>query len=319
MRRYAWIARRLLLGLVTIFLVSVLVFVATQALPSDPGRTILGRSASPEQVAKLDQQLGFERPVLAQYWSWLTGFVRGDFGESISYQIPARSVVTPRLENSADLLLLTALIVLPVSCTIGVWTATRRDGVLDNTVTVISMILNVLPEFVVGIVLVMVFSTTYLHIFPATSPIPPGESPFAYPEQLVLPVAVLTLVTLPYMIRLVRGSTVDVLESEYVQVARLKGLSSRRVLWAHAVPNSLVPAVQGAAATLAYLAGGIVIVEYLFAYPGIGSTLLTSIEAHDLPVIQASVVFLAAAYVVFNLAADVTTVFLTPRLRTRSR
>jgi len=200
--------------------------------------------------------------------------------------------------------------VFPLSLLLGGVTALRRDGWLDNVATVVLMVFNVIPEFVIGLVLLLLFSTTVLHVFPSTSL---GGSD---PLELVLPVVTLALVTLPYMTRLIRASTIEALESEYVAMARLKGLRARRVLWAHTVPNAIVPAFQGAAVTLAYLSGGIIVVEYLFNYQGIGTLLIQALQTKDIVTIQAAVLLLAVFYVIVNLIADLLTIVVSPRLRT---
>jgi len=172
------------------------------------------------------------------------------------------------------------------------------------------------PEFVLGLILVILFSTTVFHVLPGVVLLAPGQNPLSHPRQLILPVTTLVLAVFPYLTRLVRGSVIDVYEAEYVRMARLKGVPERVVLRRHVLPNALVPAIQGAALTLAYLVGGIVVIEYLFNYPGLGSALTDAVSSRDLPVIQAIVLIFATAYIVFNLLGDLLTVYVTPRLRT---
>jgi peptide/nickel transport system permease protein len=311
-----WILNRLALAVVSLFLVSVLVFAATQALPNDPARAILGHEAAPAAVASLRAQLGLDRPLVSQYWSWLEGILTGDLGTSFATQEPVSQLVGPYLANSAILAGLALAFVIPLSLVLGVLTATRRDRLGDNAFNAFSVVVYALPEFVVGIILVTLFSTVVWTLLPAVALVPPGDSPLSHLEALILPIATLVLVTVPYLARLVRAAMIEALESDYVELARLKGMSQRRVVVAHALPNALVPSLQGLALIIGYLAGGIVIVEVVFDYPGVGSLLANSITARDLPVVQAVILILATVYIVVNLLADIGTVLLTPRLRT---
>jgi peptide/nickel transport system permease protein len=310
-----WILRRIALAVLSLLIVSALIFVATQALPSDPARAILGHEAQPAALANLRQQLGLDRPLVDQYGSWLGGVVTGDLGRSYAAQEPAWQVIEPRLVNSVELALMALAVIVPLSLAIGVLTAVRRDRIGDHVFNALSIVVYALPEFVVGIILIALFSTTVWQALPAVALVPPGDSPVQHLKALVLPLATLVLVTVPYLARLVRAAMIDALESDYVELARLKGLASRRVTLAHALPNALVPSLQGLALIIGYLAGGIVIIEVVFDYPGIGSLLATSITARDLPVVQAVVLILASVYIVVNLLADIGTVLLTPRLR----
>lgn len=318
-RRHLWILRRLGIAVITLLLVSLIVFVATQALPNDPAKAILGRDATPERLAQLRADLGLNRPAIDQYTDWLDGAVVGDLGTSLAAQRPVSDLVWERFRNSAELVFLATLFILPLSFLLGVLSAVKRDGLFDTSSNVISLILNSLPEFVIGVIFVILLGTTVFTVFPSVALFPAGESPFEHPNEMVLPVATLVAVSVPYLMRLVRASMIDVLESDYVQMARLKGVSERRILLRHALPNALVPTIQGTALILAYLAGGIVVIEYLFRFPGIGGLLTEAISARDLPVIQACVLLLAAVYIVVNLVADILTVYVSPRLRTAGR
>jgi peptide/nickel transport system permease protein len=180
-------------------------------------------------------------------------------------------------------------------------------------------VLAALPEFVIGIGLILIFSTGVFHIFPAVSLLAPGQKAWEAPNNVVLPAATLVLAVVPYISRIMRGSMVEVLESEYVTMARLKGLPERTVIWRHAVPNAIVPAIQVAALQLAWMAGGVVIVEFVFQYPGIGAALVDAVSNRDMPVVQSVTMFAAGIYVALNLAADLATILVTPRLRTAGR
>jgi peptide/nickel transport system permease protein len=311
-----FIVRRVLLGLLTLFLVSVLVFAATQALPSDPARAILGRSATPDSLAALRRQLHLGQPVLTQYFHWLKGLLTGNLGTSLAAQQPVTDIIGKRVENSAVLMVLAAVISIPLAIVIGAVTARRRDSAFDHTMSVGLLGLAALPEFVVAIALVVLFGTTVSQVLPAVSLIPPQDAAWQHLRELVLPVATLVIAVTPYIARIMRASMVEVLESDYVEMARLKGMSERKVLWRHSVPNGIAPTIQVVALNLAYLAGGIVVVEYVFGYPGIGAAFVDAVGNRDLPVVQALAMLIAALYVVLNLIADVATILVSPRLRT---
>jgi peptide/nickel transport system permease protein len=315
-RMLVWVARRLALAVLTLFVVSLVVFVATQVLPGDAAQAIAGRSGTPERVEELRAELNLDRSSAAQYLDWISGVLRGDLGPSVAANEPVSSVLSSKVTNTLVLVLLASLITLPLSVVLGVWAAVRRDGWLDRTFQFVSLVLNAIPDFVVGLLLAVVFATTVWQILPGASLIPEGASPFSEIDAFVLPTATLVLVCVPYLARLIRASMIDVLESEYVQLARLKGLPEREVRYRHALPNALMPAIQGSAQVLAYMAGGIVLVEYVFAFPGLGAELVEAVQLRDLPVIQAATLILAAFYIVVNLVADLLTVALTPKLRT---
>lgn len=310
------ILRRLALGVLTLLLVSVLVFAATQALPGDTARAILGKSATPERVAELRQQLGLNRPAAARYATWLGGIVSGNLGESLVAREPVTTLLSKRVINSAALVILAALLSIPISILLGSVSGLLRDRWFDTGVSIGSLALAALPEFVIGILLIMLLSTQVFHFLPAVSQIDPNVSPWTQMGALILPSLTLLLAVAPYIIRILRASMVEVLESEYIQMARLKGMPERLVLRRHALPNAIVPAIQVIALNLAWLAGGVVVVEYLFNYPGIGSGLVDAVANRDVPVIQAIVLLIAGLYVGFNLLADILTILVSPRLRT---
>jgi peptide/nickel transport system permease protein len=317
--RHAWLARRALLALVTLVLVSVVVFAATQALPGDAAHSILGPDATPARVAALRDRLGLDRPLAEQYAHWLGGSVQGDFGRSIVSDERVSSLLAAPLLNSAVLVLLAALIVIPLVFVVASLAGLRPGGVVDRSIELGSLVFVGIPEFVIGLVLVTLFATTVWKILPAVALIPPGDSPLSHPAEMVLPVCTLVLVCIPYLARLLGAAMADALDSPYAELARLRGVPEHRVIVRHVLPNALVPAIQGAALTLAYLAGGIVVVEYLFGYPGLGSALVDAVSTRDLPTVQAVALILAAFYVVVNLAADVLTHTVSPRLRTAGR
>jgi peptide/nickel transport system permease protein len=309
--------RRLLLGIVVLILVSVVVFLATQALPGDPARAILGRSATPASLAALRRQLHLDRPVIEQYLTWMTGLLHGNLGTSLAAQEPVTTLLSPKLVNSGVLVAIAAVLSIPLSIAIGAWAAFKREKVFDTVSSNLLLVLAALPEFVVAVVLVILFATTVFHVLPAISTVPPGSRPWNNWTALVLPTLTLVIAVAPYVARIMRASMIEVLESDYVEMARLKGLPERTVLVRHALPNALGPVFQVIALNLAYLAGGIIVVEYVFNYSGIGSGIQEAVVNHDLPVVQALAMLIAAVYVIVNLLADMATIFVTPRLRTR--
>lgn len=310
------VVRRLLLGVLTLFLVSLVVFAATQVLPGDAARAVLGREATPDRLHALRVQLHLDRPAATQYWLWLSGTLTGDLGNSLANGQPVYRLVAPRVANSATLLLLVGLIGIPPSILIGILAALRRDRAFDAAISVAALAVAAVPEFVIGIALIVVFATVLLHWLPPVSLVPPGSSILAQPKILVLPILTLVVVIFPYIFRMMRASMIEVMESDYVEMARLKGLSWRRLILLHALPNAIAPTVQVVALTFAYLAGGVVVVEYVFGFPGIGQGLVNAIVSRDIPMIQCVVVLLAAFYVGVNILADVIAVLVTPRLRT---
>ncbi|HET7068474.1 MAG TPA: ABC transporter permease [Nocardioides sp.] len=311
-----FVIRRVLLGLLVMLLVSIIVFVSTQLL-GDPARAILGRDATPDRLAALQKQLNLDSSKVGQYFHWLGGLLSGDLGTSLASSQPVTSVLGARIANSAVLVVLAAVISVPISIAIGSYAALRREKVFDTVSSNLMLVLAALPEFVVAVLLVILLSTNVFHLLPAISPVPPGTHAWDYPDELVMPVATLVIAVAPYVSRIMRASMIEVLESDYVEMARLKGLPERTVLIRHARPNAIGPVFQVIAINLAYLAGGVVVIESVFNYPGIGLALVDAVNNHDIPVVQALAMLIAAVYVVLNLLADVATILVTPRLRTR--
>jgi peptide/nickel transport system permease protein len=317
MSKLIW--RRLALGLLTLWLISLVVFAAVLALPGDAATAILGKEATPDRVAALRDQLHLEDSVVSQYLQWIGGVLTGSFGTSAATQQPVSELLSDRVGNTLFLVFVASIVAIPLSIALGVWMAMRRDRPADHVASTVTLVLAALPEFVIGIGLVLLFATSVFQWFPAVSLLPPGEQAWEHPEVVVLPAATLVLAVTPYISRIMRGSTIEVLESEYVTMARLKGLPERTVIWRHAVPNAIVPAIQVAALQLAWMAGGVVVVEYVFSYPGIGAALVDAVGNRDMPVVQTVTMLAAAVYVVMNLIADIATIMVTPKLRTAAR
>jgi peptide/nickel transport system permease protein len=276
---------------------------------------VLGRNANPANVHALEHQLHLDRPLVVQYWSWLSGLFTGHLGQSLANHTPVWSNVEPRLVNSAALVLLAGVIGVLIGVGLGAAAALRKDGWLDHVTSVIALAVTSLPEFVVGIALLFFFAINVFHVFPGVSIIAPGSYPWDSPNMLVLPVATLVIVIIPYIMRMMRAAMVESLESDYVEMARLKGVPEWRIVLLHALPNAVAPTIQVIGLNFLYLAGGIVIVEVLFNYPGIGQGLVMAVNARDIPTIQLIVVVLAAFYVLVNIIADVIALLATPRRR----
>lgn len=312
-----WLARRLGLAVLTLWLVSVLVFFATAAL-GDPVRAILGKdyASSPSRVATLEAQLNLDQPLLQRYFDWLGGLLTGDLGTSLSNRLPVSELIGDRVVNTAVLVLVSALVMVPVAFGIAMISAHYRGRKPDHVIQVVLLGLAGVPEFVIGILFVALFSTTVLHLLPAVTISAGGEGPWHNPGSMVLPVLTLVFAVTPYVARIVRATLLEVLDSDYVELARLKGVPERVVMRKHALLNAIVPGIQVVALQLAWLAGGIVIVEYLFSYPGIGASLVDSVRNNDIPMVQALSMIIAAIYVGVNLIADILSILFTPRART---
>jgi peptide/nickel transport system permease protein len=309
-------ARRLAIGVLTLFLVSVIVFLATEVLPGNAAFAVLGRSANPARLHALEHQLHLDQGVLAQYWSWLSGLFTGRLGTSLANGEPVWGLVEPRLINSAVLVFAAGVIGAVVGVALGAIAALRKDSLFDHVCSVVALTVTSLPEFVVAITLIILFSTVVSHLLPAVSLLPPGTYAWSQPELLILPVATLVIVIVPYIFRMMRAAMIEALESDYVEMARLKGVPEWRIVLVHALPTAIAPTIQVIGLNFLYLAGGVVVVEYVFNFPGIGGALVDGVNNRDLPVVQALAMLIATLYVVLNLTADIATILVTPRMRT---
>lgn len=310
------IVRRLAISLVILFAVSLLIFCATLLLPGDPARAILGQQATPERIEAINAQMNLDAPAWERYFLWLGGLLTGDLGTSVASGQPVSELLYERVGASVFLMVAAALISVPAGILLGIWSALRRGRVTDTAITGISLVLAALPEFVIGIALVATFSTTVLTVLPAVTMSPPGSQVWDFPSQLILPTAVLVLVVTPYIARMMRATMLEVLDSGYVEMARLKGVPERRVIMRHALPHAIGPVAQVVAIQLAWLAGGVVVVEFLFRYPGLGQALIDAVDYRDVQVVQAVVMIVAVIYIVVNLLADIVGILANPKLRT---
>jgi peptide/nickel transport system permease protein len=309
------LVQRVALGLVTLWVVSVVIFAATQVLPGNAAVAILGHSATPAQLHSLEKQLHLDRSVYNQYGTWISGLLSGNPGTSLVNGTSVWSIVRPAAINSAVLVVLSGLIGSFIGVLLGALMALRKDSFMDQASSVVALAVTALPEFVVAIGLIIVFATVVWPVLPAVSLVPPDSYAWSEPRELVLPVATLVVVIVPYIFRMTRAATIEALASDYVEMARLKGLYSWRVLALHALPNAIAPVVQVLGLSFLYLAGGIVVVEFVFAFPGIGQSLVSAVSNRDVPVIQAIILLLAGFYVFVNIVTDVVALMAAPRRR----
>ncbi|MDO5629248.1 MAG: ABC transporter permease [Mobilicoccus sp.] len=312
-----WLLRRFGLAALTLWLVSVIVFLATNAL-GDPVRAVLGRDyeVSPERVAALREELNLDASLPERYLLWIGDLLRGDLGTSVAAGLPVSELIGERVVNSLYLVGLVAIIMIPLALGLALLCARFRGTRIDDAVQVVTLGLAGVPEFVTGILLVALFSTTVFTLLPAVTALGIGARPWHEPASMILPVATLVIAIVPYLTRILRSTLLEALDSDYVELARLKGVPETRVLFRHALPNTLVPTIQVTALQLGWLVGGVVLIEYLFNYPGIGAMLVDAVRNSDFPVVQALTMIIAAAYVLVNLVADVLSILATPRART---
>jgi peptide/nickel transport system permease protein len=309
-----FLLRRLLLALVTLWLLSVIVFLAAHVLPGDVGRRILGPFADPRAVASLDHQLGVDRPLLVQYLSWLAGAVHLDFGNSLSYREPVSGLLGRALANSLKLGAVAFVIVVPLGILGGIVAALNRGRFLDRLITVAGLSATVVPEFVSGIVLIILLGIT-LRLLPITATAPDGSSPLTQLNYLILPALPLVLVLFGYLARIARAGMIEALEADYTRTAVLKGLPSRTVIFRHVLRNALLPTIAVVATQTGYLIGGLVVIEFIFNYQGIGQLLYTAAQHKDFPLLQAGVMVVGLVYLTATLLADLAYSLLNPRIR----
>jgi peptide/nickel transport system permease protein len=305
---------RLALSLVTLWLLSMIVFALGQLLPGDIGRAILGPLADARAVAALDRQLGVDRPVLVQYAHWIGHFIRGDMGNSYAYRAPVAPFVGHALLNSAKLGALAFAIVVPLAIAAGVWAALHEGRWLDRTIMIVGLSATVVPEFVSSITLILIFAI-WLRWLPSEAGYPDDAGALTALRHLILPALPLVFVFFGYIARMARAGTVEAIDADYTRTAVLKGLPGRVVLMRHVLPNALMPTITVAATQLGYMVGGLVVVETLFHYQGIGSLIYNAAMAKDFPMLEAGVLTVGVVYMVANLVADALIATLDPRMR----
>lgn len=309
-----YILRRFAFLLMTLLLTSIIVFAVTQLLPGDIARVILGREAGQQAVEQLREELGLNRPLIVQYGSWLANFVTGDWGQSFSTGSTIREVVGDRIGNSIMLAALILLISVPTAVLLGVAAGLNEDGVLDNSISFLSLSVVGLPEFVTGLVLIELFAFK-LRWLPANSSIRMGTGFWEALPMLLLPALTATLVLLAYIARLTRAGVIEELRKPYVRTADLKGLPSRVVTFKHVLRNALLPTITVIAISVGWMISGLIVIENVFNFPGLGRLLVFAIERRDLPLLQAVTMVTVVGFAGANLAADLLYAYLNPRIR----
>jgi peptide/nickel transport system permease protein len=309
-----FLARRLLLGLLTLWAITVLIFAGTEILPGDVASAVLGQSATEELKAALRVQMGLDRPMLVRYFDWLGGVLSGDLGVSLTNNFPIDGIVGPRIFNTLYLAVVTAIIAVPLSIGLGLFSAAFPDSIFDRVVNSITLFTVSVPDFLIAIVLIIVFSVE-MRWFPMMLKRVDFSDFGAAMHALALPVATLMLTMLSHMIRMTRATILDVLRSAYVEMALLKGASKGRIILRHAAPNALAPIVNVIALNLGYLISGVVVVEVVFTYPGLGRLMVDAIGMRDLPLVQITGLIFCGTYIVLNIMADMVAIMSNPRLR----
>ncbi len=299
---------------VTLLVVSLAIFAVTEVLPGDIATQVLGQGATQENLKAARERFDLDRPAYVRYLEWIGGAVRGDLGDSYLQSRPITDIVKPRLFNSAVLAVFAFVISVPTAVIVGVWAGVRRNSLGDHTVSVVSLVAISLPEFVTGVILIVIFASTF-HILPSSSILLPGTSPLSRPNILILPAVTLTGVMFAYVMRMTRANVIEVMETHYVRTAILKGLTMRRVIFRHVIPNAMLPTISVIAINIGWMLGGLIIVENVFAYPGLGRLLLTAIQSRDTPLLQSLALLLSATYAFSNLLADLSYGILNPRIR----
>ncbi len=289
-------------------------FIATNVVPADPARVALGKFATPAQIESYNEQQGLNEPVLQRYGTWIAATLRGNWGESVLSGQSVSEMVGPRISRSLILALSSMLIAIPISFMIGVYSAQRMGKPSDLITSTTTLIVNSLPEFVVGIALLLVFAV-HLSILPIESSAAAMGNGINVVKAYILPVLTLATVLVPYIARMVRASVRDVASQPFVRSAALRGVSHRALIWRHVVPNASLPVVNVIALTMAELIAGVVIIETVFGFPGIGQLLVSSVSSKDIPVVQIIALIIGLGFVIFNLLADLAVLVLNPRLR----
>jgi peptide/nickel transport system permease protein len=309
-----FLARRALLSLVTLAILSVIVFLGGQLLPGDVGRAVLGPLADARAVALFNHQVGVDRPLAVQYWDWITHFSMGDMGRSFTFRAPVAPFIGQALVNSLKLAALAFVLVVPLGIAGGVWAALRVGQWSDRALVLLGQSLGVVPEFISSIVLILVFGV-WLHWLPMSADWPEGAGPLTQLRYLILPSLPLVLVFFGYIARVARAGTVEALDADYTRTAILKGLPMSTVMRRHVVRNALLPTITVVASLLGYLAGGLVVIETLFHYRGIGALIYSAARAKDFPMLEAGVLTVGAVYAIASVLADLLSAVLNPRLR----
>jgi peptide/nickel transport system permease protein len=314
------VLQRLGLGVVTLLVVSIIISLAIELLPGDFARAVLGQSATPETVAAFQRQVGLDRSAVERYLDWVGGVVQGDFGESLAgagslggSRRPVAELIGPRLQNTLFLAAVAALVAVPLALGLGMLAALYRNSVFDRVVNLVTLTSISAPEFFVAYIL-MLFLAVRMPIFYALANVSPDTPLLERLARVALPVMTLVLVIVAHMMRMTRAAIINLLSSPYIEMARLKGVTPRRIIYRHALPNAWAPIANVIAINLAYLVVGVVVVEVVFTYPGIGQLMVDAVSKRDMPVVQGCALIFAGTYILLNLIADIVAIATNPRL-----
>ena len=314
------VLQRLALGVVALFVVSAIISLAVELLPGDFAKAILGQAATPETVAAFQKEIGLDRPAYERYIEWIGGAVQGDFGQSYAgagslggHQRMVTGLIGPRLWNTLFLALTTAIIAVPLALGLGILAALYRNTWFDRVINAVTLTTISVPEFFLAYILMLIFAVK-LRIFPSLAKINPDMGWLESLERIALPVLTLTLVIVAYMMRMTRASLINLLSSPYIEMADLKGVPRRQIILRHALPNAWAPIANVIAFNLAYLVVGVVVVEVVFVYPGIGQAMVDAVRTRDVPVVQGCALIFAVTYILLNLTADIIAICTNPRL-----
>ena len=307
------VAQRLALGLLTLFVVSLIIFLCIELLPGNLAQEILGQGATPETVAAFNRELGLDLPPHERYITWLLDMLQGDFGRSLASQREISELLAVRVQNTFFLAGVAAIIAIPLAVTLGILAALYRDSWYDRMVNVLTLTSISFPEFFVAYILIIVLAVN-LGMFPSISNISDDLGFWEKVYRTALPALTLTLVCVAHMMRMTRAAIINLMASPYIEMARLKGLKPGRIILKHALPNALAPIINVVVLNLAYLVVGVVLVEVVFVYPGLGQLFVDSVSKRDIPVVQACSLIFAMTYVLLNLLADVRSIMSNPRL-----
>lgn len=308
------IAQRLGLGLLTLLAASVLIFIGTEILPGDLASAILQNTATPESLAALRSQLGLDRPPTVRFFEWLLGALRGDFGHSLANGQDVISELLPRLKNTIFLASYAAVVSVPIAVIVGLLAAIRQGKIFDRTANLVTLMTISVPEYFLAYILIKFLAVDYA-VFPSLANVTPESTLLDRLNLTFLPMLTLVLVVVAHMMRMTRASVLSIMASPYIEMAFLKGLPKWRVVVQHAFPNALAPIINVIALNLAYLIVGVVVVEAVFVYPGLGQLMVDAVSKHDVPVVQACGLIFAAAFILLNMTADILAIMSNPRLR----
>lgn len=309
------IAQRFFLALFTLLLVSFLIFAVLEILPGDVATRILGRDATPETLAALRERMHLDDPALLRYGRWLWGVLQGDFGQSLVSARSVSEILAPRIVNTVFLSVYAFIFYVPLATLPAILQAIRRDRPADHALSIMTLVLLSLPDFLLGTLLLLTF-VLIIPVLPAMSTVDQTSGFLEYLRATTLPALTLAIVMAVYAVRMLRDNLIEILDADYIRMAELRGVPAGRVVWRHALPNALVPTLNVTALNLAYLVGGVVVVEKVFSYPGFGSLLVDSLQLRDFPLIEATILLSASVYIVANFLADAGSILLNPKLRT---